>query len=190
MAPNSVNRPLWMSNPHLAMFAQLKGFMFTFGNNVGMRLWREVFKPLARGRIPLGEAAKYATAFILITAGSIAIRELKDQIRYGDEDSNWKDLEGFEVWRQALISSNIFGPGTVVDQALNAAEFGLSPFAVAAGPGFQYLNKITAAIGQYKGGNPKALAKLIAESIPGVSAIFPTAKPIIRENVTTILGGE
>ena len=190
MAPNSVNRPLWMSNPHLAMFAQLKGFMFTFGNNVGMRLWREVFKPLARGRIPLGEAAKYATAFILITAGSIGIRELKDQIRYGDEDSNWKDLEGFEVWRQALISSNIFGPGTVVDQALNAAEFGLSPFAVAAGPGFQYLNKITAALGQYKGGNPKALAKLIAESIPGVSAIFPTAKPIIKEGVTTILGGE
>ena len=190
MAPNSVNRPLWMSNPHLAMFAQLKGFMFTFGNNVGMRLWREVFKPLARGRIPLGEAAKYATAFILITAGSIGIRELKDQIRYGDEDSNWKDLEGFEVWYQALISSNIFGPGTVVDQVLNAAEYGSTPFAVAAGPGFQYLNKIVDAIGQYKGGNPKALAKLIAESVPGVSAIFPTAKPIIKENVTEFLGGE
>ena len=190
MAPNSVNRPLWMSNPHLAMFAQLKGFMFTFGNNVGMRLWREVFKPLARGRIPLGEAAKYATAFILITAGSIGIRELKDQIRYGDEPSNWKDLEGFEVWRQALISSNIFGPGTVVDQALHAAEYGLSPFAVAAGPGFQYLNKVAAAIGQYTSGNPKALAKIISESVPGVSAVFPTAKPVIKENVTEFLGGE
>jgi hypothetical protein len=190
MAPNVVNRPLWMSNPNLAMFAQLKGFMFAFGNNVGMRIYREVFKPLAKGRIPAGEAAKVAMAFILITAGSIGIRELKDQIRYGDEPSNWKDLEGFEVWRQALISSNIFGPGTVVDQVLNAAEFGSNPFAVAAGPGYQYLNKLISAIGQYTGGNPKALAKIISESIPGISAVFPSKKPVIREGVTEILGGE
>ena len=164
--------------------------MFTFGNNVGMRLYREVIKPLSKGRIPAGEAAKYAIVLILIAAGSIGIRELKDQIRYGDEDSSWKDLEGFDVWRQALISSNIFGPGTVVDQALNAAEYGSTPFAVALGPGYQYLNKITSAIGQYTKGNPKALAKIIAESVPGVSAIFPTAKPIIKENVTEFLGGE
>ena len=190
MAPNVVNRPLWMSNPYLAMFAQLKGFMFAFGNNVGMRIYREVFKPLAKGRIPAGEAAKVAMAFILITAGSIGIRELKDQIRYGDEPSNWKDLEGFEVWRQALISSNIFGPGTVVDQILNAAEFGSNPFAVTAGPGYQYLNKLISAIGQYTGGNPKALAKIISESIPGVSAVFPSKKPVIKEGVTEILGGE
>jgi len=129
-------------------------------------------------------------AFILITAGSIGIRELKDQIRYGDEPSNWKDLEGFEVWRQALISSNIFGPGTVVDQILNAAEFGSNPFAVTAGPGYQYLNKLISAIGQYTGGNPKALAKIISESIPGVSAVFPSKKPVIKEGVTEILGGE
>ena len=190
MAPNAVNRPLWMSNPHLAMFAQLKGFMFTFGNTVGMRMWREVFKPLAKGRIPLGEAAKYAIAFLLIAAGSIGIRELKDQLRYGDEPSSWKDLEGFEVWRQALISSNIFGPGTIVDQALEAAEYGTSAPLVLAGPGAQYLGRLADAIGQYRGGNPKALAKIISESIPGVSAVFPSKKPVIKEGVTEILGGE
>ena len=190
MAPNAVNRPLWMSNPHLAMFAQLKGFMFTFGNTVGMRMWREVFKPLAKGRVPLGEAAKYAIAFLLIAAGSIGIRELKDQIRYGDEPSNWKDLEGFEVWKQALIASNIFGPGTIVDQALDAAEYGTSAPLVLAGPGAQYLGRLADAIGQYRGGNPKALAKIISESIPGISAVFPSKKPVIREGVTEILGGE
>jgi len=190
MAPNAINRPLWMSNPHFAMFAQLKGFMMTFGNTVGMRMWREVFKPLARGRIPLGEAAKYAIAFLLIAAGSIGIRELKDQIRYGDEPSSWKDLEGFEVWRQALIASNIFGPGTIVDQALDAAEYGTSAPLVLAGPGAQYLGRLADAIGQYRGGNPKALAKIISESIPGVSAVIPSKKPAIKESVTEILGGE
>ena len=187
MAPNAINRPLWMSNPHFAMFAQLKGFMMTFGNTVGMRMWREVFKPLARGRIPLGEAAKYAIAFLLIAAGSIGIRELKDQIKYGNDPSNWKDLEGFEVWRQALISSNIFGPGTIVDQALDAAEYGTSAPLVIAGPGAQYLGKLMDAIGQYRNGNPKALAKIISESIPGVSAVVPSKKPAIKETVQDIL---
>ena len=187
MAPNAINRPLWMSNPRLAMVAQLKGFMMTFGNTVGMRMYREVFKPLARGRIPLGEAAKYAIAFLLISAGSIGIRELKDQIKYGNEPSNWKDLEGFEVWRQALISSNIFGPGTIVDQALHAAEYGTSAPFVLAGPGVQYLGRLMDAVGEYNRGNPKALAKIISESIPGVSAVVPRKKPAIKEAVQDIL---
>jgi hypothetical protein len=191
MAPNAINRPLWMSNPHLAVFAQLKGFMFTFGSTVGMRMYREVFKPLAKGRIPLDEAATYALAFILIAAGSIGIRELKDQIRYGDEPSNWKDLEGFEVWRQALLASNIFGPGTILDQALNSTEYGTRPFMVLSGPGVQYADKLVEALGQYgKKGNKKALVKFIAESFPGVAAITPSSKPDIQDFFTAIIPGE
>ena len=44
------------------MVAQLKGFMMTFGNTVGMRAWREIAKPLAKGRIPLDEAMRYFTS--------------------------------------------------------------------------------------------------------------------------------
>ena len=191
MAPNAINSPLWMSNPHLAVFAQLKGFMFTFGNTVGMRLYREVLKPLARGRIPLDQATAYALAFILITAGSIGVREIKDQIRYGSKDSNWKDLEGFEVIKQALLASNIFGPGTILDQALNSTEYGTRPFMVLAGPGVQYADKLVEAVGQYgKSGNKKALTKFISESFPGVAAITPSSKPDIQDFFTEVLPGE
>ena len=46
MSPNAVNRPLWMSNPHLATVAQLKGFTAAFGNIVGARFYRDVLVPL------------------------------------------------------------------------------------------------------------------------------------------------
>ena len=177
MAPNVINRPLWMSNPHLAMFAQLKGFMFAFGSTVGMRAYKEVIKPLFKGRVALDEAAKYAIALILIAAGSIGIRELKDQIRYGNDPSPWKDLEGWDVWHQALIGSNIFGPGTIVDQALNASEYGSRPSLVILGPGFQTIDNTVNAVGQlaYQK-NSRELARLASSLIPGLSAIIPQKK--------------
>ena len=41
MAPNVVNRPLWMSNPIYASLALLKGFMFTFGLTIMPKIWRD-----------------------------------------------------------------------------------------------------------------------------------------------------
>ena len=35
----------------LSPIAQLKGFMMVFGNTVGMRLYKDVFQPLYKGRL-------------------------------------------------------------------------------------------------------------------------------------------
>ena len=164
MAPNVVNRPLWMSNPNYAMIAQLKGFMFTFGNTVGMRMYREVFKPLAKGRIPAGEAVKYATAFTLIVAGSIGIKDMKDWWKNGDDDSAWKDAKGFSQILQAVLDSNLFGPGTVFADMLQAHKYGTAPVGILLGPGPQWLSNIIAAVGQFVGGSPRAIARFINNS--------------------------
>ena len=169
MAPNVINRPLWMSNPTYAMIAQLKGFMFTFGNTVGMRMYREVFKPLAQGRIPAGEALKYAAAFTLIVGGSIGIKDIKDWFRYGDEPSNWKESEGFSQIVQAIIDSNLFGPGTVFYDMLYAHKYGAYPVGIFLGPGIQWINNAIAALGQYATGSPRALARFLK------SALLPPA---------------
>ena len=191
MAPNVVNRPLWMSDPHLALVAQLKGFMMTFGNTVGGRFWREVMKPLARGRIPMGEAARYGVALMLIVAASTAIRELKDEIRYGDEPSAWKDAKGAKRWFDALIDSNIFGPGTVVYDALNASKYGSSAFATMAGPGASYIERLMDAVGQAINNKPRALARAIAGGIPFLGAIFPRQKPAVTGALEELIpGGE
>ena len=176
MAPNVVNRPLWMSNPSYSMVALLKGFMFTFGNTVGYRMYREVFKPLAKGRMPLTDAAKYAIAFTLIVAGSMGIKEMKDWIRYQDESSPWKESEGFSRILQAILDSNIFGPGTVIYDALMAAKYGVPPVGVVLGPGAQWLSNLTSALGQFIMGSPRSIARFIANA-----AIPPSVVPSVRK---------
>ena len=77
MAPNVINRPLWMSSPKLAMVAQLKGFMFVFGNTIMPKIYRDIFKPMVQmKRLPVTEAVKYSIAFGLIMAGTMGIHEI------------------------------------------------------------------------------------------------------------------
>jgi len=196
MAPNVVNRPLWMSRPSLALVAQLKGFMMTFGNTVGGRAWREVLKPLAIGgpagrRIPMDEAARYGVALLLIVAASMGIREIKDEIRYGDKPSAWKDSKGWKKWEDALIDSNIFGPGTVVYDALNASKYGSSALVTMAGPGASYIERLMDALGQAINNKPRALARAIAGGIPFLGAVFPRQKPAVTGALEELIpGGE
>ena len=190
MAPNAVNRPLWMSDPRFATVAQLKGFMFTFGSKVGMRLWREVFQPLSKGRINSQEALKYAVALTLILAVSFAVREGKDELRYGDEDSPYKDKEGWEKLRDALISSNIFGPGTMLYDMLKASEYGVSPFGVALGPSYQWADNLIRGLGDAVRGNPRAAIRHAVKSVPFVSAVKPKAVPEITTAIQETITGD
>ncbi|MHA2351453.1 MAG: hypothetical protein ACXADL_17695, partial [Candidatus Thorarchaeota archaeon] len=98
MSPNAVNRPLWMSNPHLATVAQLKGFTAAFGNIVGARLYRDVLVPLFKGRMPDADIVRYGVALASIMAVSMFAQGLRDQIRYGDDsdESPFSKLDGKE----------------------------------------------------------------------------------------------
>jgi len=140
-SPNIVNRPLWMSNPYFAPIAQLKGFMMVFGNTVGAKMFREVFAPLInlallspKGRIPVGATTKYALMFTMIMAIMSAMQAIKDEIRYGDEESPYDQLNPDEKMKHILLGSNIFGWGTVINQMLEADKYGSSPLAAVAGP--------------------------------------------------------
>ena len=178
MAPNVVNRPLWMSDPRLSLVAQLKGFMYSFGINVGARFYREVIKPLYKGRIPTSEGFKYGIALGMIIVASMAIKELKDEIRYGDEDSNWKQASGKERLIQALISTNVLGGITGLYEAMGSNKYGVSPIEALLGPapihmskGIQALNQLGLPGGE---GNPRPMATWFARTMPGVAAIDPT----------------
>ena len=104
MAPNVINRPLWMSSPKLAMVAQLKGFMFVFGNTIMPKIWRDIFKPMVQmKRLPVTEAVKYSIAFGLIMAGTMGIQEIKDEIR-NDGDGPWNYLTTFEKNSRCILS--------------------------------------------------------------------------------------
>jgi len=145
-SPNVVNRPLWMSNPYLAPVAQLKGFMLVFGNTVGGAMLRDVIKPLGKGRIPVGASMKYALMFSMIMSIMLGTQALKDSIRYGDEESPFDKKSFGEKFTDLLLSTNILGWGTLVNQALEAKEFGSSPLVSLAGPTASSIDELINAI--------------------------------------------
>jgi len=181
MTPNVVNRPLWMSNPWLSPVAQLKGFMMVFGNTVGTRFFREVFKPLAgylpgskqeEGRIPLEEAMKYAMTFTLLLSAIYGATVIKDAIKYGDEDSPTDELEGYDLLAYLIKSTNILGFGNVVIDALNSKQYGIPfPFSVA-GPVPVKMIQLSESLIKLTEGNPSSIANFISKNTP-IVGVFP-----------------
>jgi len=190
MAPNAVNRPLWMSDPHYASVAQLKGFALVFGNTVGTRMWREIIVPLTKGRIPATDALKYGVALAGIMAMALAIQGLKDNIRYGDEESPFDELDGKDKLLQALLRTNILGGFTLIYDAINSQKYGTNFIAAILGPSASSLEKGTAALYNYGAkGESRSLARFIADLVPFLRNI-PQARDIkaeATENLQDIL---
>jgi hypothetical protein len=167
MAPNAVNRPLWMSDPHYASVAQLKGFAMVFGNTVGTRLWREVIVPLSRGRIPLTETVKYSVALVGIMAVALAVQSLKDNIRYGDNESPFDKLEGMDKIIEAILRTNILGGFALIYDALNASKYGTSFISAILGPLASTMEKGATSAYEWGGkGESRSLARFIADLVP------------------------
>ena len=82
---------------------------------------------------------------------------------------------------QAFIASNIFGPGTVLYDALNANKYGTSALLTIAGPTPQFINRWVEAMGDLKEGNTRAVARQAARSFPGLSSITPKTVPTFTD---------
>ena len=180
MTPNVVNRPLWMSNPWLSPFAQLKGFMMVFGNTIAPKLWHEVGRPLWKGRMPVGEAAKWTMTLSLLMAAMYGTQMLQDAIKYGDEDSPRDDMEGDELLFHLLKRSNIMGYGNLIPDAIKSQEWGI-PFPLGmAGPVPVKLMQFFEALGGLPEGNPTRIANWISKNTP-IVGMFSYDTPIREE---------
>ena len=180
MSPNAVNRPLWMSNPHLATVAQLKGFTAAFGNIVGARLYRDVLVPLFKGRMPDADIVRYGVALASIMAVSMFAQGLRDQIRYGDDsdESPFSKLDGKEKLTESILRTGILGTSTMGIEALNAQKYGSNFLAAIAGPVIsQITNMGQAGYGYLFNDEPRALAKEITNLVPLLRNL-----PLVRDS--------
>lgn len=180
MTPNVVNKPLWMSNPYLSPVAQLKGFMMVFGNTVGMRMYKDVFRPLYKGRLPAGEIAKYAMTFALLSSAIMGTQVIKNTIRYGDDESPWDRLSEWEKLFSALQQSNIFGFGNVFVDALRAERFGLDPITLLLGPAAAKTSGLIKALGS---GSPQKIATALGNITPGIASLSAGTKRFATEPI-------
>ena len=163
MTPDAVNKPLWMSNPYLAPVAQLKGFGMVFGNTVGMKLYKDIFLPMQKGRVPAADIAKNAMIFTILLTAIMGTQGLKDAIKYGDKESPFDKLKGWEKIWYALKQSQIFGYGGIVFEALNSNKYGSNPLEYILGPWASISSRLTQDIWS---GKPKRIAKGLANLLP------------------------
>jgi len=186
MTPNIVNRPLWMANPALAPVAQLKSFMFVFGNIVGARAFNEALfgRTLEGAPLDVQERAKrtfqFAVAFTLLTGAAGFLMMFKDALRNWDEEDDDFDPSGAEFWTEAFIGSNLFGPYTLAFQAIQAPKYGISPLVSLLGPAAGQSERITRAASSFiLKGDAKPLARELVRIIP-----FIGANPSMRRSIT------
>lgn len=175
MTPNPLNKPLWMSDPRWSFAALLKGFMITFGNTVGMRFYKEIAQPIfTKGRLPdIGDAAKWAMTWTLLTGAILGTMTLKNGVRYGEEESPYDDLDIYEKILQALIQSNILGYGNVFIDALRAERYGRDPLTSLGGPVVSKVADLITALGS---GSPKRIATAIGNTTP-IGALPKVSRP-------------
>ena len=184
MSPNAINRPLWMSDPHFALAAQLKGFMVVFGNTVGYKLWKEVFQPLSpvhrtRDGVKVGlpqvnleSTLRYTIMFTILLGAMYGVNVMKDAIKYDDpDDSPRSDLEGWELFFYLIKQSNIGGFGNIFVDIAQSQHYGTSQIAAALGPVATKLERLARAMTQLGEGRPRQLATWLARNTPFVNIL-------------------
>lgn len=114
VTPKATNKPLWMSNPNLALIAQLKTFPIVFGNTVVKRLLRKLNPKQCSPDYgaAIGVVGALAASYALVHLGEI----LKDVIR--DEDHESPDfLETIDRAGLTGAPGMVFGSGKYGDAA-------------------------------------------------------------------------
>ena len=185
MNPRAVTRPMWMSDPKLALFSQLKGFQVAFSNTVLKRWIKETFKTGFYEGVPNG-ARYFAVGSIMVIAAAFG-NELREFLQYGPEGSKRLKDETFweKIWR-AVERTGFLGPIQFLMDAARAERFGSGPVESLMGPVVTRLVSYLEGIADLmtKQEKEKILREII-KSIPIVAS-----NPAIRDRFYEALGVE
>jgi hypothetical protein len=184
MNPRPTNRPMWHSNPHFHLLAQLKGFQTVFGNTVLPRWHHMITK---RGAYEgTKNAAKIATAGVLMTYTAILGNELREVIKHGPGGNpKFKDEDPTKTVYRAMERAGFLGVFQFASDAMFAHRFGSPAISQLLGPQASQANELIEGAGQAMEGKPRKLARGVVNAIPGVNVI-----PSVRKDLTDAMAGE
>lgn len=165
LRPNAAERPLWASDPHWALFWQLKGFFYSYGKVMLAGARREAASRLNGATAT--DASKYAAltgaagVFALMGIATMPLAmvgmELREYAKFGlayaipgiDHDAKdyfrTDNLSWPEYLGAAFDRSFAAGPITIAQQAMQAADWGrgvTGAAAVVAGPTAETVQRI------------------------------------------------
>ena len=185
MNPRAVTRPMWMSDPKLALFSQLKGFQVAFSNTVLKRWINEVKDTGFYDRVP--NAAKYFSVGAIMVIAAALANEFREFLQYGPKGSKrYKDEDLHEKLLRAVERTGFLGPVQFLMDAARAERFGSGPVEALMGPVVtrlvSYLEGIADLMTQ---GEKEKILREIIKSIPIVAST-----PAIRDRFYEALGVE
>jgi len=165
LRPNAAERPLWASDPHWALFWQLKGFFYSYGKVMLAGSKREATARLEG--VSSKDASTYAAmagaggVFALMGIATMPLAmlgmELREYAKFGlawaipgidHEAKNYfrtDDLTWPQYYSAAFSRSFAAGPVTIASQAMQAADWGrgvTGAAAVVAGPTAETINRM------------------------------------------------
>ena len=166
LRPNAAERPLWASDPHYALFWQLKGFFYSYGKVMLAGAKREATARLegASGKDVSTYAAMTGAAGVFALMGIATMplamlgMELREYAKFGlawaipgidHEAKNYfrtDDLTWPQYYSAAFSRSYAAGPVTIASQAMQAADWGrgvTGAAAVVLGPTAETLERMT-----------------------------------------------
>ena len=130
LRPNSAERPTYMSDPRFMLFAQLKGFYYSFGQKVVGGMYREMQsrrqagEPISAAMSPMILAG---VALMPLAAMALAIRE---ELKYDEGRAPTDRMDTGEYMMELVSRSGFLGPLEIPLSMFNASDYG-QPFWVA-----------------------------------------------------------
>lgn len=180
MNPRASVRPLWHSNPHYQVLAQLKGFQTVFGNTVVKRMYQEIAK--RNPRESAENIARMAVVSGLMVSVAMLMNELREQIKYGPRGNPRNRNEPIEKKIiRGIDRSGFTGVVQLVLDSFMAHRFGSEPGLQILGPTATQANEIIKGIGLAAEGNPRVLANAASKAIPIINVIPKKRKEISKK---------
>jgi hypothetical protein len=157
LRPNAADKPIWMNDPHYALIAHLKQFVYAFQNTILKRVAHEA------------EHGNYGPAIALASYVPIMMAAdfIKGLIQGGGEQPQWKKNWGFkEYLGSAIERAGLYGVGQfAVDLRQGIDRDGMLGVASAFGPTFEQLADAIKVVGGKAQFEPFALRSLPANAL-------------------------
>lgn len=156
LRPDAVDKPLWMSDPHYALMAHLKQFVFAFHETI---LKKTIHEAKNGNYAPAMALASYVPVMI---AADLA----KGMIQGGGQQPSWKDQwgPGDYAW-SGMERAGLFGVGQFGIDALGDIQKGGSGIGALSGPTVEQLTDGIRVLGGHAQFKPFALKSMPANAL-------------------------
>lgn len=156
LRPDAADRPIWMNDPHWALIAHFKNFVFAFHHTILKRVWHEI------------KHGNYAPAMAL--AGYVPVMMVadfaKDMLTNGFDEPDWKkNWTLMDHVEYGVERAGLFGVGQFALDMYQDVKLGGMGIGALGGPTIDQLSDAIQVVGGVRQFEPFALRSLPANAL-------------------------